>query len=156
MKSEVAEMAHAHFKSGLNCAESVLQSVLEYTDGHQGSAYYRLATPFGGGIGGCHEELCGALSGGVMAIGYLTGRNHPDQDETLSREIAVCLRNRFQEYISCTQCRSVLDRLGPQENSHQCAYLVAHTAGWVIDLLKQYKLISVKEEYNAKKTQVCD
>ncbi|MBN2104525.1 C_GCAxxG_C_C family protein [bacterium] len=155
MKSEVTEKAYAYFESGLNCAESVLRSIIESVDGDQTRAFYRLATPFGGGIGGCHEELCGALSGGVMAIGYLAVRNHPEEDEILSRKIAVCLRRRFQEYISCTQCLSVLDRLGPQENSHQCAYLVAHTVGWVIDLLKQYELISMEEEHDESETQVC-
>ena len=27
----------------------------------------RMATGFGGGVGGTHQEMCGALSGGVLA-----------------------------------------------------------------------------------------
>lgn len=34
----------------------------------------RAASGFGGGIGGSTEELCGAFTGGIIALGFLLGR----------------------------------------------------------------------------------
>jgi hypothetical protein len=37
----------------------------------------QLACAFGGGVGLSRQEMCGALSGGVLLIGLLYGRTHP-------------------------------------------------------------------------------
>ena len=42
------------------------------------AAIPRIATPFGGGIGG-RGEVCGAVTGAVMAIGLKHGREEPSQ-----------------------------------------------------------------------------
>ena len=34
----------------------------------------RMVTGLGGGVGGTQQEMCGALSGGVLLIGALYGR----------------------------------------------------------------------------------
>jgi C_GCAxxG_C_C family probable redox protein len=52
------------FASGLNCAQAVLQA----TTGIDDPQMMQLAEPFGGGIGGS-KCVCGAVTGGVMALG---------------------------------------------------------------------------------------
>jgi C_GCAxxG_C_C family probable redox protein len=42
----------------------------------------KIATAFGGGIGRC-GSLCGALTGGVMAIGIKHGTNEPSPEKRL-------------------------------------------------------------------------
>ncbi|MBN1780845.1 C_GCAxxG_C_C family protein [bacterium] len=141
MKNSAAQKAHDYFTSGLNCAESVLRSVVWHTHGEQGDRLSRIATPFGGGVGGSREELCGALAGGVMAIGFVAGRDHGTEDAMVSKSMAAELRQRFVNALACTQCSALLDIMGPQEDSQQCAHVVAQTAGWVIDILHENEMI---------------
>jgi len=140
-ESAVSQNARKYFESGLNCAESVLRSVVEHVEESQSGALYRLATPFGGGVGGSHEELCGAMSGGVMAVGYFTGRDHAEEDAAPSKAIAAVLRERFQDQYGCTQCGAILDKMGPQASSEKCAALVAITADLVMSLLEEENFI---------------
>jgi hypothetical protein len=92
----------------------------------------RMATAFHGG-GGCHKDIlssdledlkhpdyaptdsgvtkmrnvggqCGALSAGMMMIGYLFGRRTPEDDITCASELAYELQNRFQETLGAKDC----------------------------------------------------
>ena len=67
----------------LNCAESVLRGVCYAQGIDLPDIAKRMATPFGGGVGRS-EDICGALTGGVMAIGVCLGRTTPEEDKTRS------------------------------------------------------------------------
>lgn len=54
------------FASGLNCAQAVLQA----TTGIDDPLMMEIAKAFGGGVGGS-KCLCGAASGGVLALGWM-------------------------------------------------------------------------------------
>ena len=41
----------------------------------------RMATGFAGGVGDSQQEMCGALSGGLLVIGGLLGRTSIDEDD---------------------------------------------------------------------------
>ena len=59
--------AYAYHKQGYNCAQSVAGAFADLT----GTAPEQLMAAmggFGGGVGGSHEELCGAVSGGVLVL----------------------------------------------------------------------------------------
>ena len=73
---EIRKMAYQHFESGLHCAEVISKTILEMFSGEPNPAVIRSASGFGGGIGGSNEELCGAFTGGVVALGYLLGREN--------------------------------------------------------------------------------
>ena len=67
--------AKLHFNSGLNCAESVLLTLSGRLAGKNSvSIIPRIATGFGGGVGR-NGDICGALSGAVIAIGLALGRD---------------------------------------------------------------------------------
>lgn len=68
---------------GFNCAESVLLGLCE--EMHVASPLIpRIATGFGGGIG--HTgNICGAVSGAVMALGIAFGREKPEDRATRDR-----------------------------------------------------------------------
>ena len=70
--NEVASRAEKYHLKGFNCAESVLLSVAEYFNIHC-SEIPKMATPFGGGIAR-RGSLCGAVTGGLMALGLKFGR----------------------------------------------------------------------------------
>ena len=60
-----------------NCAQCVLSGVTEAL-GIENNDVFRAATGFADGIGLTGEGHCGALSGGVMAIGCLFGRKRDE------------------------------------------------------------------------------
>ena len=67
---DVEQRAQALFESGLNCAEAVLTAVLAGQGVTDCAEATRLGTAFGAGVGRSKEELCGALSGGLIALGF--------------------------------------------------------------------------------------
>ena len=106
--------------NNLNCAESVLRGVcfaqsVELTDQAR-----KMATPFGGGIGRS-EEVCGALIGGVLAIGASLGRTAPEEDRLNSYDAAGKLYKAFQARFGSTCCK-VLNRSDFKTPEHRSSW----------------------------------
>jgi len=138
-QASIADRAEGYFQSGFNCAESVLKSVVEDAYRQHHACIPRAATAFGGGVGGSHEELCGALSGGIMAIGFLLGRSEPGVDVQRVKQIATEFRSRFLARHGTTRCQALLDAFGPQdEDWSRCQELTGQTAALLLGLLAQH------------------
>jgi C_GCAxxG_C_C family probable redox protein len=134
-REQVAQRAEELFQGGLHCAEAVLAAVLE-GQGVSGAAFSpRAASAFGGGVGRSKKELCGALSGGLIALGLVQGRDKPDEkwDAVAAMAEGVCAR--FAAGYGSTTCGAVLEGLGPQEGMDKCIRLAANTAGLFHDAL---------------------
>jgi C_GCAxxG_C_C family probable redox protein len=95
----------------------------------------RLATPFGGGVGGTRQELCGALSGGVMAIGALYGRTDSSQDDTRAYDLAKQYRKAFLAAFGHTQCEPIREAYAKPDGSHGCDKVVAIAARALLGVL---------------------
>lgn len=105
---KAVSLATDHFvDGGFNCAESVLRGVCEALDLQAGEALLMAATPFGGGIGRA-GAVCGALSGGAMALGLVFGRTTADPEQkTIAYEHAQRLWQRFVERAGNESCRAI-------------------------------------------------
>lgn len=88
----------------LNCAESALMILCDYY-GLGGDFAPRIATAFGGGIAGT-QGFCGALSGGMMGIGLLLGREIGG-DKVPSNEMGKKLIAWATEQKSSCLCREI-------------------------------------------------
>jgi C_GCAxxG_C_C family probable redox protein len=117
-----AEKAAALFDGGYNCAQAVLQA----TTGRSDPELLAMAAAFGGGIGasGC---LCGAVTGGVMALS-LSG-----QAERGGQLVAT-----FREEFRTTCCRGLSKdyRWLSSEHKANCRRITVAAAGMVEKLLK--------------------
>lgn len=71
---DTGKRAEGLFDSGMFCAESVLQAVAEQA-GMESPLIPRIATGFCSGLART-KGMCGAVSGGVMALGLLFGRDN--------------------------------------------------------------------------------
>ncbi len=49
-------------------------------------------------------NLCGALAGGIMMIGYVFGRRRPEDDITCASELSFELHKRFLETLGSKTC----------------------------------------------------
>ena len=95
--SDIEKHAEAFFESGFNCAESVSQAILEAFAEEGATDITRVASAFGGGIGGSQNGACGALTGGIIAIGYLLGRVSPEENVDQAKSIAADFQERYKK-----------------------------------------------------------
>ena len=97
----------------------------------------RLATPFGGGIGSSHQEVCGAIAGGVLVIGALYGRDRADQLEEKEHAAALAARYRqgFLSALGDTLCQPLRDRHHGSDGSGTCAPVVESAAALLLTIL---------------------
>lgn len=110
---EKAEMLH---KSGFNCAQSVLGACGEYT-GLDDNTALAVSAGFGGGVRS--GEICGAISGAVMAIGM--AQKNPADAETKAKTAAQTkeLVKAFREKYGCVRCLEL------KQAGVSCAELIA-------------------------------
>lgn len=76
-KMDIAdEISRGYFRQGLNCTECVLKTFMDMYNVELPDEVLCMATGFGGGIGHT-KNICGAITGAVMALGTLKGRRNP-------------------------------------------------------------------------------
>jgi len=115
-KNALSEKAAKNFSEGYNCAQSVLLTMFEYWNG-KSELVPKIATGFGGGIGRC-GSVCGALTGGVMALGIRCGTNEPVLEKRLKAyESARKLYKHFEKQHGTVLCRELIgyDLSNPKE-----------------------------------------
>jgi C_GCAxxG_C_C family probable redox protein len=97
------------FLNGYNCAQAVAMSFCDVT-GLDEAFTAKMISSFGGGMGRL-REVCGAVSGMFMVLGYLYGYNEPGDDQKKKalygqvQELAA----RFREINGSIICRELLD-----------------------------------------------
>ncbi len=94
----------------------------------------RMATGLGGGVGRTRQELCGALSGGVLLIGALHGRSQPRENVDRCMQIVARCREAFAEAFGATRCQDLRD-LGFGSEAKPCALLVERAAQLLLGIL---------------------
>lgn len=106
---ERSEVAVAKFVSGFNCAQSVLFSFCDDL-GLDKEKALKIACGFGAGMGR-KEEVCGAVSGGIMVISAKYGRG--ENDERKATEITYSkvreLMDTFSQKHGTYLCRKLLN-----------------------------------------------
>jgi len=126
------EHAAKCFAGGYNCAESVLRGVCLAQGLNLPDTCLKMATPFGGGVGRS-EDLCGALSGGVMAVGASLGRTDEKGEKARCYDAANRLYKEFVRMMGSAQC-GVLNKgeFGTPEHRARCGRFVRETTRMTI------------------------
>lgn len=106
---------------------AVIQHYLEF----QPDCFPCIAAGFGGGIGGTHDEVCGALAGGVMAIGCVLGKTGKSAG---IKPGCAALRHMFDNEFYTTNCGKLL---AEYKESH-CVQFVRFAAEASIRILYEY------------------
>ena len=103
-----SEMAIAKFMEGYNCAQSVFYAFSDDL-GIDRNTTLKVASGFGAGMAR-KEEVCGAVSGGIMAIGARYGRG--EQDDRTATELTYTrtrqLMDQFVQKHGTFICRKLL------------------------------------------------
>lgn len=103
------ELANTYHHSGYNCAQSVLAAFEDLTHISKIQAA-AIAGGFGGGMGGSGKEVCGAISGGVMALSLMSPFLNPSDKAEKRKMYAIIrdFRKRFHALFSYTICGDLL------------------------------------------------
>ncbi|MBN1936559.1 MAG: C_GCAxxG_C_C family protein [Anaerolineae bacterium] len=96
----------------------------------------RMATLFGGGVGGCREELCGALSGAILAMSALLGRTDCKINDKPEMALAKGYRERFLAEFGHTICAPLRDQFNP-DGKGSCRLLVEQTTLTLLEFLAE-------------------
>ena len=119
----------------LNCSEAVLQAANLAYDLKLSPAALRMAAGFGGGVGG-QELLCGALSGGVMALGTLFVKQCAHESDLIKR-IVKDYFDLFEKEMGSIDC-------APLKEVHRtealgCKLVIAASARCLDRVIEKYK-----------------
>ncbi len=132
---EIEQRAYAHFTSGLHCAEVMVATILPSFGQTGHASLVKAASGLGGGIVGSTEELCGAFTGGVLALSALLGRDAPG-DELRDLAISVLeFKEKFAEQFGSLNCGTLLDGFRDQEGQLGCARMTAGAAVMAAEIL---------------------
>lgn len=117
----------------LNCAESVLWSVLENLGHPCPGEYLAMTAGLGQGMGGAGCS-CGSLTGGVLALGVCLA------DRDLSRKAARALYDVFTAKHRAACCRVLHKGLvhGSPEQIDTCMRLAADTAVDAVTIIREF------------------
>ena len=96
------------FLEGYNCAQAVFCAFRDLT-GMDLDAAARLSSSFGGGMGRL-REVCGTVSGALLALGMLRGYDDPKDPEQKKAHYALVQEyaRRFREKNGTIVCRELL------------------------------------------------
>ena len=143
---QVAHRSEELFQQGFCCAESVLQAIAE-SRGIQSELISKIATGLCGGLaktGG----ICGAVSGGVLAINMLAGRNSAGQSLEVNVRPVRTFLGEFEKKFGTTNCERLiccrLDTLEGQRffkdnkfREKRCQMFTKEAAGMASGILEQ-------------------
>jgi C_GCAxxG_C_C family probable redox protein len=103
--STPVDRAVANYSQGFNCSQSVFSAFAEQFGLGKKTAL-KLASPFGGGMGR-HGEVCGAVSGALLALGLARGADQPSGKEGVYQLTQEFMR-RFEQKHGSLLCRTLL------------------------------------------------
>jgi len=99
----------------------------------------RMATGFAGGVGDTQQEMCGALSGGVLVIGGLLGRTSLDEDDRPALALATRYRERFLDEWGTSRCAELREIVYAPGGPDSCGKLVERAAAILLELLAEVR-----------------
>ena len=97
--------AKIRFEKEFSCSQSVF-SILAPELGVSEEIALKIGSAFGGGISR-HGEVCGAVTGALMALGLKFGSAIPNEEEKI-REAGQELMRQFKETNGSLLCRELL------------------------------------------------
>ncbi len=135
------------FEQGFTCSQAVLAAFAADL-GLEREAALKLASAFGGGIGR-RGEVCGAVSGALMALGLALGHSgNDDASKDATVELVRGFLERFEAAHGAVTCRTLighsLDSLEGRQRARDagvfqsvCPALVADAARFVSSVLDE-------------------
>ncbi|MGP1437962.1 MAG: C-GCAxxG-C-C family protein [Treponema sp.] len=136
----VKEEAEELFRSGtFFCSEAVLHTINNALGKPYNDDIVKMASSFPIGLGKA-QCLCGAVSGGEMALGIVYGRNKGEAMNPKMFEYAKGLHDFIKQKYKATCCRVITrqwagDNFMSKERKEHCITITGVVAEWVANTL---------------------
>ena len=151
---KIAEDAEKLYAGGYFCCEAVMASIRNNFELDVPEEVIAMASGMAVGVGhsGC---MCGALNGGIMALGMFFGRT--EQNGPKDPKVVKCmeLTNELHKWFrdnngKKTVCCRILTRefdMSKGEHKKQCIYYTGLCAGKVADIIvRELGLVNIDED----------
>lgn len=136
MKEEkIKEIVYRNYNDGFHCAEAIANTIKELFP-KKSDISCNAASGFCGGIGGCKQDVCGALSGGIVALGFIYGRQKGEINISKLVSISAEFRQSFITKYKTTVCMDVIKNLENMTEYNGCRDLTAKTTWILYNLIK--------------------
>ena len=141
--AKIAKDAEDLFRGGFFCSEAVVSSIRSNFEMDVPEEVIAMASGFPIGIGRS-KCLCGAVSGGVMAIGLVFGRTvqkDPQVEQTLalSKELHDWFKEANGKNALCCRILTKEFDMGAGEHKEQCIHFTGLVAGKVAEMIIREK-----------------
>ena len=110
-------------------------AVGEYLLGSIDDQVLRMTTGLAGGAGGTYQEMCGAVSGGVLIIGAIHGRVRPEVDDSRCQRLAALYLKRFGTELGTVRCGDLRALGYGSDGRWPCSALVERAIPLLLDIL---------------------
>lgn len=137
-----------NFDTGFYCAESVLSAVADHYE-IQSDLIPKIATGFCSGMSRTCGT-CGALTGGILAINLISGREQSSESIESNYEAVQVLVDEFTAMYGTTNCQQLLDcdlgsgegqqKFTKQKLSKKCREYTGMSADIAVNLLEHIKM----------------
>jgi C_GCAxxG_C_C family probable redox protein len=128
---KIRDTAEAYYRNGdYYCSESVVKTIKDAFDLHLPDSVVAMASGFPIGIGGA-GCTCGAVNGGIIALGLFFGRSRPKDNRVnkameLARELHDTFRKRHRSLCCRTLTKFMI--LGSRKQMEQCISFTGEVA----------------------------
>lgn len=147
---KVREEAEGYFERGeFFCSESVAHTINDLLGKPYDDNIVKMASGFPIGMGkkGC---LCGAVSGGQMALGMAYGRQHGEDMNEKMFPMAADLHDYVKDKYGATCCRVITrqwagDNFQSPERKKHCIEITGKVAEWVAEKLINDGVVAVEK-----------
>lgn len=148
---EIRETAEELYRDGtFFCSEAVVQTINDVLGKPFDDSVVKMASSFPIGMGKA-QCLCGAISGGEMALGMVYGRVKGEPMNPKMFEYAKGLHDYIKGEYRSTCCRVITRQwagdnfMSPGRKEH-CIHITGQVAEWVANVLIEDGKLPVSEE----------
>jgi C_GCAxxG_C_C family probable redox protein len=134
-KKAIMQKAGDLMDAGYHCSEAILLAVGGHYLGEVSPQAVRMSSPFAGGVGSSRMELCGALTGGLMVIGGLAGRENAAVKDERCQELASAFRAEFLRTFGWLKCGDLKANWIGTAGQASCRVLVEKAAGVLVGVV---------------------
>ena len=131
------EAEELYRNSDFYCSESIVYAIRCHIDMAMPAEAVSMASGFPVGVGGslC---MCGAVSGGIMCLGYFFGRTQP-KDKNVKKAMALSkeLHDAFTINHKCACCKILTKdmKMGSSEHIKQCVSFTGEVAAKTAEII---------------------
>ncbi len=139
---KASNLAADRYRNGdFLCSEAIVYTINELLDEPLPMEIVKLASGLPVGIGGSGCS-CGAVTGGVMALGLALGRTEPRGKCPDVLPASKELHDWFKENHTSVCCRVLIKdyKFGSQDHLEQCIKFTEEVAGKTMELIIKYQM----------------